>query len=65
MRLGFLSLTLTERLWKNKKKKNEFQEKIQKLENQLFQMMEKEKFADEQITIYAIRKESEIFDSLK
>lgn len=61
----FFKLNFNREIMKNKKKKNEFQEKIQKLENQLFQMMEKEKFADEQITIYAIRKESEIFDSLK
>ncbi len=61
----FYKFNFNREIMKNKKKKNEFQEKIQKLENQLFQMMEKEKSAYEQITIYAIRKESEIFDSLK
>jgi hypothetical protein len=61
----FYKLNFNREIMKNKKNRNKFQEKIQELQNQLFHMMGKEKSADEQITIYAMRRESEIFDLTK
>jgi secernin len=59
----FYKLNLNQRIIKDKEKKYEFQEKIRTIQDELFELMEKEKRVNEEITYYAIRKEEEIIDS--
>jgi secernin len=42
---------------KDKKIKYEFQEKIQNVQDELFQILEREKRVSEEITSYAVKKE--------
>ena len=59
----FYKLNLNQRIIKDKEKKYEFQEKIRTIQDELFELMGKEKRVNEEITYYAIRKEEEIIDS--
>jgi hypothetical protein len=59
----FYKLTFNQKIMKDKKKKYEFQEKIRNVQDELFQILEREKRVSEEITSYAVKKEIEIIDS--